>query len=385
MDIGTPLLLRKLILKEWLKALVVSLIALLLIYSVGDLVSGLLRRKVTASEVFINYFLSIPWVMSIIIPFACLLATLFSLHKLRRTSELVAIFAAGFQRNQVVFSILQVTSLVAAFQLVNVGYIDPFFKRLHKEMIVEGHRKFSQAKLKGLLVSVIGGGKIWYRSDDHYVSYSLYDKTSNILVNPTFYYFDDDNNNVKIIRAEEATGNESGLWVLKNAQVIKNISGTDSFPEVEKKKELQLSTRQTPSNFARIDNDLKTLSPVPLFEFVWQIKRSGLSSSEYEIFLLEKVASGLLCFVFALMPIGIILAPNPRGSSFGKNALWAMVSLVVFFALQGPLVSLGSAGKMHPIVAVSATSVLFFVYFLFLLRGGGIKMTRWVAKALFQG
>ena len=368
MDLGRPFLLRKLILKEWIKAFFISIIILLLLFSVGDLISGFLRRKVTASEVFINYFLSFPWVFSKIIPFSCLLATLFSLNKLRNRSELVAILASGFPRRQIVSSILQITAVVVTFQLINAGYIDPFFKRLHKDMIVDGDRKFSQAKLKSLLISVIGGGKIWYRSDDHYVSYSIYRKSTKTLVNPTFYYFDDQNNNIKIIRSDEATGYENGYWILSNAQIISKISDPYVFPEMNERKELKLFLPEAPSDFARIDNDLKTLSPMALYQFVSQIRRSGLSSNEYEVFLLEKVMSGLMCFIFALIPIGIIFSPNQRGPSFGKNVVFAIVFLISFLALHGFFVSLGNTGKMEPFLAVFMASIICLVYFLYLFR-----------------
>ena len=351
-------LLCKLIWLEWLKALAIALSALFLLFSVAELISGFLRTAVTSREVLINYLLFLPAMFAKILPLSCLLASLFSFHRLRSRNELIAILASGFSRKKFVFSILQIASSIMLLQFINVGYLDPLSKQLHKKVIVDGEQKFKKTKSKGLLTSVISSGKIWYRNDKYYVSYSVYDKGQKTLIRPTFFYFNQLNENTKIIKAERANGNEQGVWALSKVQIIENIS-KKIFPQLKTQDQLQLLLEETPSDFDRIDNDLNTLRPIALFEFVSQIKRSGILANEYEIFMLGKIVDSITCLIFALFPISIIFSPGPRNSSFGKNILFAIIFTLSYWAIHNAFLTLGNSAKIPPLLAAFAVSPVF--------------------------
>ena len=356
-------LLRKLIWKEWLKSLMVAILALFLLFSVAELITGFLRTTVTPLEVLINYLLLLPLTFSKVIPLACLLASLFSFQRLRNRNELVAIFASGFSRIEFISAMLQIASVIMAIQFINLGYLDPLSKQLHREIIVDGERKFSQAQRKGLLTSMIDSGKIWYRSENYYISYSAYDKKKKVLIQPTFFYFNEKKENTQIIKAEQASGSDSGAWTLLGAQEIKKISG-ETFPEVGPHEQLQLSLQENPSDFDRIDNDLNTLGLISLFEFVSQIKRSGILANEYEIFLLKKIADSIICLLFALVPIAIVFSPSRRNSSFGKNVLFAILFTLAYWMVQNGFLALGNSAKIPPLIATLAAPGLCLLLFL---------------------
>ena len=190
-----------------------------------------------------------------------------------------------------------------------MSYVEPWAKKTEKEQIIKKGKKFKLSKTKGLITSAINGGKIWYRSDQYYVSYSAYDKNEQILIEPTFFYFDENNKNTKIVTAERAEWGEGGIWTLLNAETTKKIAA-EVFPEQEEYKQVQLLLREEASEFDRIDDDLNTLGPIALFQFVSQIRKSGISSSEYEVFFLDKVARSLICLLFALAPWGVFFPPT---------------------------------------------------------------------------
>ena len=355
--------LRKLIWKEWLKSLMVAVLALFLLFSVAELITGFLRMTVTPLEVLTNYLLLLPLTFSKVVPLGCLLASLFSFQRLRSRNELVAIFASGFSRREFIFSVVQISSIIMALQFINLGYLDPWSKQLHREVIVDGEKKFSQAKSKGLLLSMIDSGKIWYRSENYYISYSAYDKNQKVLIQPTFFYFNKSRENTQIIKAQKAIRNNESSWTLLKAQKIKNIS-EDAFPEVKYHEQLQLSLQEDSSDFDRIDNDLNTLGLISLFEFVLQIKRSGILANEYEIFLLKKIADSIICLLFALVPIAIIFSPSRRSSSFGKNVLFAILFILGYWVVQNAFLAMGNSAKISPMAATLAAPSLCLLFFL---------------------
>ena len=93
-------LLKKLIWVEWVKIFVVVAGAFFLLYSVGELVASFINSSKTAAEIFFRYLFSLPTALSYMVPFACLIASLFALNRLRDRSELIAIFAGGFSRSR---------------------------------------------------------------------------------------------------------------------------------------------------------------------------------------------------------------------------------------------------------------------------------------------
>ena len=88
-------LLSKVIAKEWFKALLGATIVLFILITVGDIINGFLRGY-DPRRVLIEYALKMPELMSKMLPISSLLATLFSINKLKSHSELISILAGGY-------------------------------------------------------------------------------------------------------------------------------------------------------------------------------------------------------------------------------------------------------------------------------------------------
>ena len=248
-------------------------------------------------------------------------------------------------------------------QFINIHYLDPLSKQIHKKIILNGEKKFSLTKSRNSLRSVISGDKIWYRSEKYYVSYTAYNKNQRVLIQPTFFYFNKDNENTKIIKAQKATGNNKGEWVLSKAQIMEDIT-TKTFPKLKDQDIFALSLLETPDDFDRIDNDLNTLTPIALFKFVSQIKKSGISANEYEIFFLEKISNSITCLFFALLPIGIIFSPHKKKNSLSRNLLFSIIFTLGYWALHNVFITLGNSAQIPSLLAAFGTLILFTLYFL---------------------
>jgi lipopolysaccharide export system permease protein len=107
------LILSQIITKEWFKSLVGSISVLFLLVTIGDIVNGFLQNYSTY-RVFFEYVLKLPLLMSKAIPIAALVATLFSLNRLKSSNELVAILASGYSVKKI-YSVLLACSMFVAF------------------------------------------------------------------------------------------------------------------------------------------------------------------------------------------------------------------------------------------------------------------------------
>lgn len=360
-------ILKKLLWKEWVRTFLGSALILFVLVAVAQLISGLLRTSVTPQEVLINFILEVPQTLTKVLPLSCLLATLFSINKLKNRSELVAIFAGGFSRRNLVYTILQAAVLVGGLQFINISILDPYTKILHKQLIKDGEKKFKGSKSKGLLTSVINSGKIWYRSDDYYMAYLFFDKAKGRLNDISLYYFNEAHEGTQLIKADYADGDEFGNWEFKNAIIIKDMKG-DQFPNQSRTENLTLALNEAPSDFDSIDSDLNTLGPIQLYDFIKRIRNSGLSVIEYEIFFYDKIISAVICPIFALIPISLVFRPNRRSSSFGKNILFVVLFVIGFFVAHSGSLALGTSDKIPASLAVIMVPILSLLYFAFIFQ-----------------
>ena len=167
--------LRSLIIKEWFKFFLGAFLGLLLLITVAELITGFLRQNVTPLEVILNHLLEIPDKFKLIMPVSCLMASLFSINKLRNRNELTAIFAAGYSRKKFFNDIASAAIFVAAFQFSVSGFIEPYAISKKDFLIEDGQSKFKNLRSKGLMASTIGSGKMWFKSNDYFFSFSTFD------------------------------------------------------------------------------------------------------------------------------------------------------------------------------------------------------------------
>ena len=105
-------LLAKIIVKEWTKSLLGAMIILFLLISIGDIINGFLRNF-TVDRIIIEYLLKLPDLTGKMLPISALLASLFSVNKLKSQSELMAILAGGYSA-QMIYRLILICSVSLA-------------------------------------------------------------------------------------------------------------------------------------------------------------------------------------------------------------------------------------------------------------------------------
>lgn len=357
-------IIRTLILREWFRFFIASCFVLFLLLSVANLISGFLRLNVTPMEVIYNHLLEIPTHLKMIFPIGSLVASLFSVNKLKNRNELTAIFASGYSRKKFFIDIILASTFVCLIQLFVSFFVEPYFKANKNHLITNSESKFRNLKSKGLSASTIGSGKIWFKSNNYFFNFSSFDKKKNILSNVSLYQFDPDQKMKTKIDGQYAKFDSSAnVWILYNG-IRHDLLNNNAFPIKLNQKNFILPLLETPQEFKQIDSDITTLNGIKLYLYIKKLAQSGINVSEYDVILYDKISSSIVCIIFAILSSISIFSPNRRGSSFGKHLIFIFVFTIVFWLVNSYLIELGVNSKLDPLLS---TFLLPFIFIFFIV------------------
>lgn len=355
-------ILQKLILKRWYKSFIGATVILLLLLTAANLISGLLRGNVTTREVFLNYLLELPISFNRILPTACLVASLFSLHKLRQHNELTAIFASGFSRFKFSLIIVLAATWVALAQLIIAAYCSPLLKAQRKVFMPGGEAKFRHLKSKGLRANTIGSGKIWYKGTHYFFSFLNYNRAKKTLADVSLFSFDKHYKLKRQIQGKRLVHQRDKTWNFIDGTSYSHLNSEDSFPKVERFKTLSFLLDESPEDFEKLEADITTLGPEKLFSYIVQLKNAGINTAEYEVTLYDKFSQALICIIFALLASTAIFHPGRHTGSLGKNVFFIFVLTILYWLGHSYFLEMGRSAKINPFLACFSIPFLFSIY-----------------------
>lgn len=349
------LILSGLIVKEWFKSLVSALVVLFFLITTGDIINGFLQGK-DFLRVVLEYSLKMPDLMGKMLPICCLVASLFSLNKLKSHSEMIAILAAGYSYTKFYVLIGGCALSIVALQFLNLGYIEPYANKVKRTEI----EKSKKSEGRYLTRSTLEGGKFWYKSKEYFASFEYFDRQTKTLKGIEVFWFNNKSQNHKIAKADEARF-ENGQWIFKNINEYVNLDNI-GFPQNYSIPEKVLGLREVPEDFGEFEADLTTLNFVKLSDFVRRLSKTGINMNEFHVILLNKIALSLSCLIFALIPVSSIFNPNRRSSSFGKNVVFTLLVTVTFWVSHSSLVAFGNSGRLPASIAVFVIPTAFLIF-----------------------
>ncbi|MFY7993307.1 MAG: LptF/LptG family permease [Bacteriovoracaceae bacterium] len=349
------LILSSLIVKEWFRSLISALIVLFFLITTGDVINGFLQGK-DFLRVVLEYSLKMPDLMGKMLPICCLVASLFSLNKLKSHSELIAILAAGYSYTKIYILIGSCALSMVGLQFLNLGYIEPYANKVKRQEI----QKSKKSEGRYLTRSSIEGGKFWYKSQDYFAAFDYFDRDQKKLKGIEVFWFNNQSQTNKIATADEARF-ENGRWIFTNVKELVNLDHV-GFPQIYKIPEKVLGLKEVPEDFGEFEADLTTLNFIKLWEFIRRLSKTGINMNEFNVILLNKLALSLSCLIFALIPVSAIFNPNRRSSSFGKNVVFTLLVTICFWVSHSSLVAFGNSGRLPAFIAVFVIPGVFLIY-----------------------
>jgi lipopolysaccharide export system permease protein len=343
--------LSKLVCKEWLKSLLTALLILVLLSTTAEIVNGLLTNKGGFDYIMFTYLIKLPSLMSKMFPISCLLATLFSINKLKTHSELIALLAAGFSPKKIYILILSLSALVGAVQFYNVSVFTP----------IANEAKLQKLNPGTVTRSRLSSGKVWYKGKNYFASFAGFDKEKNTLYNLDLFFHTPSYNGSNILKADKVTHIGGNEWNISTGKFIRSLD-TKSFPFVDNVEDFKINLSEIPSDFKQFESDITTLGFINLYQYISRLKLSGINTDSYQILLLDKVSLALICIIFAMFPLATIFQPNRRNSTFGKSVIFTLVFTITFWLIYSSFIALGNKGTLSPFFATQTVPILFIAY-----------------------
>lgn len=352
---------RKLILKEWLTFFLGSVFILAMVLSLGHILTGLLKATNDFKSILLDLALEMPTFLIKIFPVSCLVASLFSINKIKSRNELTAIFASGFSRRQFVICIGAIGALVGVTLFFINGYLVPYTK--HKQSTLhESHPTIAKkAKNSTVSINALKSGKIWFKGQDYFFSYSSFDANSNMIYDLNLYYYDKDFKLAEQVTANSAKFMEGNSWLLTKGLHVTNLENK-TFPAPRYFAEKTFSLKETISDFKKINADISTLNIWRLYDYILVLRTNGINDSEYYVTFLDKFSSGFTCLILAILASVALFNPNRRNSSFGMNIAFVLTFTFVYWFIYSYFMTLGQTSKIPAIAATFGVPSVFVLY-----------------------
>lgn len=352
---------KKLITIEWIRFFLSAEFVLLLLLTIGNLISGLQRENVSNTEVLLNYLIELPSFINQVTPVSCLVASLFSINKLKNRNELTAIFASGFSRQAYIVCLVYISIFVTFFQFFVSGYLNPYIKSKRHIILSDSLDKFRKLQSQGLSTA---SGKIWYKNREYFFSFSKFDKNSNTIFNVDVYKYNAEYKLKEVLKFPLLKHDpNTNSWKFKDSYALKGLSEL-SFPQVSNKN-VNFVLKEELSDFKQIEADITTLNFNNLFAYISKLNASGINTGEYFVIFLKHISDSVICIIFTLLAAVSIFNPNRRNSSFGKNAGFVFIFTILYWLVQNYTIELGKNLKLQPLLACFIVPLFFTLFIIY--------------------
>ena len=344
---------------EQLSSLVLGLlffVAIFIVVDVFEKLDSFLDNKVPLPVVLHFYLVSIPSIVTMVLPMSMLLSCLLALGQIGRHNELTAMQAAGIGLTRIVLPLYLFAFLVCVGVFVSNETLMPKLNAA-RDRIYRGDIK--RENLEGATVrtnlAYLGtqGRTFLIRT------YNIPDRTMRDVV-------------IQEIRQHTLTGRidadaarwENGHWVFFHGFIRR--FNKDSETAVEFKELVIPGLQETPESFEKAEEDPKALSYWELEKYIQRLRQSGSRVQKYLVELYLKVSFPLTNLIVVL--IGTALAIRVRRGGLAISFGLAVFISFVYYAIIRTGQALGHSGTLPPFLGAWLGNIVFGVLGLELLR-----------------
>lgn len=360
--ITVPSLLDRYVAGVFVKVLGLVMLSGITLYVVADLgenFDDILKNQVPRSLVFAYYrFLSLQ-ILYDISPIVVLVTTLITFSLLSRSNELTAFKALGI-------SLFRLSIPALALALLLVG----FNVYLQSQVLPASNERVAQIKdqIKGRQSARTyrRADRQWLFGQGRYVyNYVHYDPRRQALERLQVFEFDEDYRLARRLLADRAVFSEAG-WIFEGGW--KRSFDGPLVVDYERFDEPRLSDYpETPDYFTSEIRPPEQMRFRELRRYLLELEERGQKVPELRVELHNKIAYPMLSLVMALVALPFAFRLGKQGALYGVGL--SVVLGMVFMAVYVFFSTLGTAGAIPPLLAVSAPSLVFATMALYLFLG----------------
>jgi lipopolysaccharide export system permease protein len=313
------------------------------------------KANVDAATIAFYFLNKLPEIISQVIPFGVLLATILSLGTLARNNELTAMRSSGISLHAISRPLLAAALLLSVLTFVSNELILP--------VTVQNIRDIEETKLKkNEYGAVFRQQNIWFRDGSLVMRAEMFDPGTKIMKGVTLW---EKNGHLpqKRIEANDAIFTPKG-WQFSKAVIWDFHDSTQAT--VTSVPTLVVPLRLTLEDLKKVADYTSNMGFFELRRYAGKLKKSGYDVARY---LADMHARAALPFSACVM----VLLGMPFAVKSGRSvsaALGIGQGLAIgfsYFVFNALLISLGHNGVLPPVVSAWAANVIFAMIGLWLM------------------
>ncbi len=345
------------------------LLMIMLLDKIFDLSDLIFKKKIPPGLVLNILFLSLPYMLALVIPMSILVATLYVFGNMNQERELMALSTSGISLVRIIRAPLLFSILLFFFLIYFNGFFVPSMNHTLKKKIFYMYRYKPSLALKEKVFNKLGNISIYVDKKD---------EKRNILKN--LKIFQKEKGYTQIINAEEGyikSGKEGGyLLVLKNGVIQEKKKGEVSVRKIEFKEHRIYIPKKKEKEVGEIGKSDRELTLGELFEKIKKNKKKYFESKKKNRYIFLQIQRFWVevhkKFAIPFAAIAFVIIGVPLARIFGK-AGWGSalgLSIVVFtihyiFLVGGE--ELADRGIISTFIAMWTGDILTFLTGIYLL------------------
>jgi LPS export ABC transporter permease LptF/LPS export ABC transporter permease LptG len=349
-----PTLLDDYILRDFvvhLGMIVSTFLVLLLVFTLFELLSDILRNQ-TPAIVVAEYLLNVtPYLLYSVAPFIMLLAVLITFGLMNRSNELTAIKATGTSIYRIFTPVLIAASMVAGGLFLADQFYLPHTNKRQEALHNEIKGKPPQTYLRPDRRWIFG-----QHNDIYY--YQFFDADRNQFANLTIFQIDPANFTItQRIHADRAHWADSmNRWIYEQGwQRSLNGAAIASYRTFDVSTFPQLS--EVPSYFKKEVKQYSEMNYEELRRYIRDLQQSGFDVVRLRVQLDKKLSYPLITLIMAVLAIPFSMSAAKKGAVTGIAV--AVGIAVVYTVLSRLFEAMGDVSQLPPALAAWSPDLIF--------------------------
>jgi len=335
----------------YLAMIVAAFLLLLLVFTLFELLSDILRNQVSPLTVG-EYLLNVaPYFLYTTTPLSMLLAVLITFGLLQRSNEITAIKATGISLYRVIVPVLAASMLVAGVLFLSDQLYLPYTNKRQDALRNEIKGKPAQTYLRPERQWMFG-----QHSDIYY--YQFFDPDRDVFDGVSVFQFDPHTLQITHrIAADRAHWSDTmNRWVYEQGwERSLNGSAIDYYHKFDAATYPELA--EPPAYFKKEIKQSSEMNYDELRRYIRDLEQSGFDVVRLRVQLQKKIAYPLITLVMALLAIPFALSTGKRSALTGVAT--AIGIGVIYWTINGLFEAMGNLSQLPPAVAAWSPDLVF--------------------------
>ncbi len=344
-------LLDKYIIKEFAKFFFITSITFIVLYLIVDFFEKIrmfLSNHANVIQMASYFLFSIPIIVSLVLPFAVLLATLMTYSTFSKFNEITAMKANGISLYRIAFPALIFAAIVSICLFYFSEMITPAAIQKAEYVI-----KVDVQKQKSM--GFFKQNEIWYRSRNAIYKFEMFDVTKDSIHGVTINYLTP---NFTLERRIDAASAEwkNGQWIFYNLMITR--FDANNIPVLEWDKQRIIDLPEKPDDFKIIQKDADKMGYFDLRKYVKKIQIEGHDATRYIVDLYGKLAMPFVTLILVFIGISFSLRSERGGGIMQSIGIGIFIG-VSYWIVHAFSMSLGRSGLLPALLAAWAANIIF--------------------------